>query len=156
MLQKLNIEICASILSLCYQIINMDQATLSDSSKFSKKELSHLIEAKIASGITEISNDDKPSKQLKKAIKKAGKLIGAELRKSLKEKIKTTGPTSAGKTIEKTEVAPKTNKKASVAKKTNKKAQASKKPAKKTPVTKKIKGQAVIAPEKGPAENADL
>lgn len=133
----------------------MDQATQSgSSSKFSKKELSHLIETKIASGITEIINDDKPSKQLKKAIKKAGKLIGAELRKNLKEKVETTGPKSAGKTIEKTKVAQ--NKKASVAKKANKKAQASKKPGKKTPVTKKIKGQAVIAPEKGPAENADL
>ena len=54
--------------------------------KLSKKEIRHLVETKLLHSISEITHDNKISKELEKKVKKAGKMISKELQENLKPK----------------------------------------------------------------------
>ncbi len=86
--------------------------------KFSKKDLGHLVEAKITIAISEIlNNGSQISKQLQKLVKKAGKSISAELHKGIKEKEKAPAGKKSKTPVVKKAKAAAPVKKASVAKK---------------------------------------
>ena len=51
--------------------------------KLSKKEIRHLVETKLLHSISEITHDNKISKELEKKVKKAGKMISKELQENL-------------------------------------------------------------------------
>lgn len=60
------------------------------SAKLSKKELANVIEIKIVSAVSELTDGNKASNQLDKRIKKASKLISEKLHGLLKEKEEKT------------------------------------------------------------------